>query len=118
MNVVCHEGSMKVYFDLLLYPWLDSRNMHMHLIDPACDSYSITDQWLTVKVPLDGCGTQYIHEGDVIKYVNTFMCHVLPSPDRLISRVPDIWFPFNCTYGRGHPLKIIGALPLGKIKES
>ena len=115
MSVECNESFMEVRFDRLLYAWLDSRNLHMHLIDPNCDNYSVTGKWLTVTVPLDGCGTKPVHDGDVIKYVNTFICHVLPNPDSVISRVPDVWFPFNCTYGRGKPLRSTDVLSLGTL---
>lgn len=115
MSVECNESSMEVSFDRLLYPWMDSRNLHMHLKDPNCDSYSVVGKWLTITAPLDGCGTKAIHDGDVIKYVNTFVCHIPPEPDRVISRVPDVWFPFNCTYGRGEPLTSVDVIPSGTL---
>ena len=117
MNVLCVEGFMVVRFNRLLYPWLDSRNLHMHLIDPNCNNYSIAGKWLTVRVPLRGCGTESSHQGDVIKYFNTFVCHVVPGPGMVISRVPDVWFPFNCTYGGGELSSSIDVLPIGKIPE-
>ncbi|XP_031553040.1 uncharacterized protein LOC116290179 [Actinia tenebrosa] len=96
----CYKDYMDVTFNLLEFPFLDTNNYHIHLNSSECEPYEFTNTYLRIQVPLSGCGTTVKQHGQVASYYNSLIVRLAKEKwrNKLINRVPDLVFPFQCAY--------------------
>jgi len=109
---------MDVTFSLLALPWLDTKNYHIHLNSSDCQPYEITTTHIKIKAPFRGCGTTFVEHSHVIIYYNSVVARLSQKlwPNLVITRIPDVEFPFKCAYERKIVMKQTYQIPIGEWK--
>lgn len=111
----CNPTSIDVTFNLLAFPWLHDKNYHIHLNSSECVPYEITPTFIKIRAPFTGCGTIFVEYSHVIIYYNNLIAHMTEKlwPNLVITRVPDVVFPFKCAYERRKYLTQNYRIPVG-----
>lgn len=94
----CTRDEMQLTLDRLTYPWLHQKYFDMHLIDDNCRPYHVNFTHIIVKTTYRECKTMKINSADGVIYRNTLMAFVKAQPGELVTRVPDVLFPFQCRF--------------------
>ena len=89
---------MQLTLDRLIYPWLQPSYFKMHLLDNRCYPYLVNETHIIVKTSFRECKTMKKNSSHRITYRNVLMAFVRGPPWRVITRVPDVFFPFQCRF--------------------
>lgn len=99
-RVTCSRDGMQLNLDRLMYPWLQPSYFNMHLLDNHCQPYIINMTHIIVKTSFKDCKTMEKNSPRRITYRNILMAFVRAPSWKVITRVPDIFFPFQCHFER------------------
>ena len=89
---------MQLTLDRLTYPWLHPKYFDMHLIAGNCRPYHVNFTHIIVKTTYGECKTMKRNSADGVIYRNILMAFVKAQPGELVTRVPDVLFPFQCRF--------------------
>lgn len=90
---------MQLTLSRLTYPWLHPKYFDMHLLDNNCGLFHVNFTHIIVKTTYKECKTTRRNIADgVIIYDNILMAFVRFQPGQVITRVPDVFFPFQCRF--------------------
>ena len=70
----------------------------MHLIAGNCRPYHVNFTHIIVKTTYGECKTMKRNSADGVIYRNILMAFVKAQPGELVTRVPDVLFPFQCRF--------------------
>ena len=89
---------MQLTLDRLIYPWLQPSYFKMHLLDNRCYPSVVNETHIIVKTSFRECKTMKKNSSLLITYRNILMAFVRAPPGRVITRVHDVFFPFQCRF--------------------
>ena len=89
---------MQLTFNRSTYPWLQPKYFDMHLLDNSCRPYHVNFTHIVVKTTYGNCKTVAKNSSHDVTYRNIFMAMVRTSSAKVITRVPNVWFPFQCRF--------------------
>ncbi|XP_022782999.1 uncharacterized protein LOC111323825 [Stylophora pistillata] len=95
-QITCAHDDMQLTLDRLTYPWLHPKSFDMHLLDSSCRPYHVNFTHIKVKTKYNECKTVGMNSSGGVAYHNVLIALLRPEPGRLVTRVPDILFPFHC----------------------
>lgn len=98
-DISCTRDEMQLTLSRLTYPWLHPKYFDMHLLDNNCGLFHVNFTHIMVKTTYKECKTTRRNIADgVIIYDNILMAFVRFQPGQVITRVPDVFFPFQCRF--------------------
>lgn len=97
-KVTCSRDGMQLTLDRLIYPWLQPSYFKMHLLDNRCYPSVVNETHIIVKTSFRECKTMKKNSSLRITYRNILMAFVRAPPGRVITRVHDVFFPFQCRF--------------------
>ena len=98
-DISCTRDEMQLTLNRLTYPWLHPKYFDMHLIDTSCGLFHVNFTHIMVKTTYGECKTAKRNTAEgVIIYDNILMAFVRFQPGQVITRVPDVFFPFQCRF--------------------
>ena len=89
---------MQLTLDRLTYPWLQPKYFDMRLLDSNCRPFHGNVTHVIVKTKHEECNTVRTSSPGGVIYRNILMALLRPQPGRLVTRVPDVLFPFQCRF--------------------
>ena len=87
---------MQLALDRAAYPWLQPKYFDMHLLDNSCRPYHVNFTHIIVKTSYGDCKTEAENSSHGVTYRNILMALVRVPSGIPVTRVPDVWFPFQC----------------------
>ena len=100
-QITCTHDDMQLTLDRLTYPWLHPKYFDMHLLDSNCRPYHVNFTHIMVKTKYVNCKTVKRNSPSGVTYRNTLIASLRPQPGTIITRVPDVLFPFQCQPNHG-----------------
>ena len=97
-TVTCTPHEMQLTLNRLTYPWLQPKYFDMHLVDNRCRPYHVNFTHIIVKTTYGNCKTVAYNSSYDVTYRNILMAFVKAPSGILITRVPDVLFPFQCRF--------------------
>lgn len=98
-DISCLRDEMQLTLSRLTYPWLHPKYFDMHLLDNSCGLFHVNFTHIIVKTTYGECKTARRNTADgVIIYGNILIALVKFQPGQVITRVPDVFFPFQCRF--------------------
>ena len=94
MSVNCTSFYMQVDF-ALGSPYLDVETFHFD--NASCGSHIATSEHVSLRTPLDACGTTSRQSDDSVTYINKVVAETKTKDNRTFYIVE---FPFSCAYKR------------------
>ena len=95
-DISCMRDEMQLTLNRFTYPWLHPKYFDMHLLDNNCRLFHVNFTHITVKTTYGECRTSRRSTADGVIYGNILMAFVRFQPGQVITRVPDVFFPFQC----------------------
>ena len=89
---------MQLTLDRLTYPWLQPKYFDMRLLDSNCRPFHVNVTHVIVKTKHEECNTVRTNSPGGVIYRNILMALLRPQPGRLVTRVPNVLFPFQCRF--------------------
>ena len=107
MSVNCTSFYMQVDFALhSLY--LDRETFRFD--NKSCGTYAVTSKHVSLRTPLDACGTIRLSKGETIIYSNKV---VAETKDK--ANIHVVEFPFSCTYRAHETIGVPSFQPRKKV---
>ena len=97
-DISCTRDEMQLSLNRLTYPWLHPKYFDMHLLDDSCGISHVNFTHIIVITTYGGCKTTKKNTTDGVIYGNILMAFVRFQPGQVITRVPDVFFPFQCRF--------------------
>jgi len=121
-KTTCTRDEMQLTLNRSTYPWLQPKYFDMHLLDNSCRPYHVNFTHIVVKTTYGNCKTVVKNSSHDVTYRNIFMAMVRTSSAKVITRVPNVWFPFQCRFDHtkmeSTPFKLYEPLTADKSKSS
>ncbi|KAL9978550.1 hypothetical protein ACROYT_G016078 [Oculina patagonica] len=99
-KISCTPNEMQLTLDRVTYPWLHPNFFDIHLMDDNCRPYHMNFTHIIVKTTYGECKTVKKNSADGVIYRNILMAFVKARPGELVTRLPDVLFPFQCRFDR------------------
>ena len=97
-DISCTRDEMQLTLNRLTYPWLHPKYFDMHLLDKDCGLFHVNFTHIIAKTAYGECKTRRRNTPDGVNYGNILMAFVRFLPGQVITRVPDVFFPFQCLF--------------------
>lgn len=97
-DISCKRDEMQLTLNRLTYPWLHPKYFDMHLLDNDCGLFHVNFTHIVAKTAYGDCKTTRRNTADGVIYGNILMAFVRFLPGQVITRVPDVFFPFQCLF--------------------
>lgn len=107
MSVNCTSFYMQVDF-ILKSRYLDTETFRFD--NRSCGSHTATSEHVSLRTPLDACGTTSRNSGDSVTYINKV---VAETKDK--ETVYIVEFPFSCTYQTRETIGVPSFQPRKKV---
>ena len=107
MSVNCTSFYMQVDF-ILKSPYLDTETFRFD--NSSCGSRTATSEHVSLRTPLDACGTTSRNSDNSVTYVNKVVAETIDKETIYI-----VEFPFSCTYRNQETIGVPSFQPRKKV---